>query len=83
MSQTSRSRFRPGRRVQYQPTDAEATTGSDVAGALWPATIVKVNADGTVNLHVHEADGTVIAKTSVSQGVGKGNFSFVGPAAGC
>lgn len=78
----SRSRYRVGRAVQYQPTDAEAATGNDTADAQWPARITKVNADGTVNLFVHEADGTTVAKTSIARGGGKGQFTFIGPAAG-
>lgn len=78
----SRSRYRVGRDVQYQPTDAEAATGNDVADARWPARITKVNSDGSVHLFVHEADGTAVAKTSVVRGGGKGQFSFIGSAAG-
>ncbi len=80
----SRSRYRVGREIQYQPTAAEAATGTDVAGARWSGRIVKVNAaDGTVNLFVHEADGTVIPKLNVLRGAQPGQFSFVGPAAAC
>lgn len=74
---TTRARVRVGKMVTYRPTDAEASTGGDSAGALWPARITKVNAT-SVNLFVHEADGTVIAKTSVSQGGAKGQYSFQG-----
>jgi hypothetical protein len=71
----SRNRLRVGRQVTYFPTDTEASTGNGSAGDQWPATITKVNSDGTVNLSVHEADGGFIAKTSVVKGVGKGTFS--------
>lgn len=78
---TDRTRFRVGRDVTYRPTDAEATTGGGSAGDDWPAKITATNADGTVNLHVLEADGTTIAKTDVGQGQGKGQFDFRGLAA--
>ncbi|MDQ3170288.1 MAG: hypothetical protein M3Q55_09150 [Acidobacteriota bacterium] len=80
---TSRSRYRVGREIQYQPTAAEAATGADVAGALWSGRIVKVNANGTVNLFIHEADGTVIPKLNVLRGGLPGQFSFIGPASAC
>lgn len=70
----NRSRVRVGRKVTYFPTDAEATTGGGAAGDQWDATITAVNSDDTVNLHVLEADGTVIAKTSVAKGTGKGAY---------
>jgi hypothetical protein len=67
-----------GRTVRYFPTDAEAAAGGDTAGAAWDATIVKVNRDGTVNLHVLEGDGTTIAKTNVTQSDRKGGYAFRG-----
>lgn len=76
MTEQGRARFRVGREVTYFPTDAEAATGNDDAGANWFARITKVNLDGTVNLHVLEGDGGFIAKTSVSQADRKGGFSF-------
>ena len=46
----SRSRVRVGRAVFYNPTDAEAAAQGD---GPWPARIVGVNADGSVELIVH------------------------------
>lgn len=76
MAESGRARYRVGREATYYPTDAEAATGNDDAGAEWPATITKVNLDGTVNLHVLEGDGGFIAKTNVSENDRKGGFSF-------
>ena len=73
-----RKGVRVGRAVTYRPTSSEATTGGDSAGALWRAFVTKVNADGTANLHVLEADGTTIAKTNVVKGEGTGQFSLIG-----
>ena len=72
---TDRSRVRVGRDVTYFPTDAEAATGNGATGDQWPATITRVNADSTVNLSVHEADGGFIAKLNVARGVGVGTYS--------
>jgi hypothetical protein len=63
--------------VTYFPTDAEATTGNDDAGAKWFARITKINLDGSVNLAVLEGDGGNLAKTSVSESDNKGGFSFI------
>lgn len=78
---TNRSRFHVGRDVTYFPTDAEAATGNGNAGDQWKATITALNADNTVNLSVHEADGGFIAKTDVPRGQRKGQFDFRGLAA--
>ncbi len=75
---TERYRVRVGREVTYFPTDAEAATGNGSAGDHWTATITNVNADGTVNLSVHEADGGFIAKTDVARGQNKGQFDLRG-----
>lgn len=72
----SRARIRVNRPVSYLATDAEATTASDNAGAKWPATIVKTNRDGTVNLLVQSGNGTALAKTSVTQTDRKGGYSL-------
>lgn len=71
-----RQRVRVGREGAYYPTDAEAATGGGASGDAWSARIVNVNLDGTVNLAVFEADGTMLAKTSVSQGNSPGTFSL-------
>ena len=71
-----RQRQRVGRKVAYFPTDAEAATGNDDSDAEWEGTITKTNSDGTVNLHVKEGDGGIIAKTDVEKGNVKGGFSF-------
>lgn len=78
---TDRTRFRVGRDVTYRPTDAEASTGNGSVGDEWRATITATNSDGTVNLHVLEADGTTIAVADVVRGQGKGQFDFRGLAA--
>lgn len=78
MSIRSRARQRVGRQVRYFATDAEASTANDDSGAAWPATIVKCNVDGTVNLLVQSGDGTAIDKTDVEQSDRKGGFSFYG-----
>jgi len=44
-----RGRYRVGRVVAYTPTAAEATADGD---GPWPAQIVRVNADDTVDLRV-------------------------------
>lgn len=71
---TTRTRLRVGRQVTYFPTDAEAAAGGGVSGDEWPAIIANVNADGTANLNVTEADGGVLAVTSASQGTTQGRF---------
>jgi hypothetical protein len=76
MSQ-GRNRVTVGRRVSYFPTDAEAATGNGDAGCTFPATITEINADGTVQLHVLEADGGFITKASVVIGTQKGQCSVV------
>lgn len=74
-----RQRVRVGRTVTYQPTDAEASAGSDAAGALWPAVITLVNAQtGAVNLIVFRGSGVALAKTNVAQGSQKGAYSTRG-----
>jgi len=73
-----RQRIRVGREVTYRPTDAEATTGNGSAGDEWYGKITRVLANGTVNLHVLEADGTTLALTGVSQGARKGQFDLRG-----
>ena len=73
---TTRERNRRGREVAYFPTDAEAATGNGGAGESWPATITATNPDGTANLNVLEADGGFIAKTDVTQGERKGEYSL-------
>ena len=78
MAGTNRAAVRVGRSVVYRPTDAEASTGGDNAGATWKAWITRVLANGTVNLHVLEGDGTTIAKTGVSRGERKGEFQTIG-----
>lgn len=76
MSTDSRYRFRPGRRVRYEPTAAEAT--SDGEGP-WFGQIVRVNADSTADLAVFPsvpATDAVLAVTGVSEGGTAGTFSF-------
>ena len=75
---TNRYRVRVGREVTYFPDDTEAATGNGAVGDHWRATISNVNADGTVNLSVHEADGGFIAKTDVIRGQQKGMFDLRG-----
>lgn len=72
----SRNRIRVGRLVRYIPTAAEITAGG--GGTSYPATISLVNRNGTVNLSVIEADGTLIAKTGVAQTSRAGGFVFEG-----
>lgn len=72
----NRARIRVGATVAYLPTNAEATTGNGAAGDRWNAVVTAVLPTGKVNLMVNEADGTLIAKTSVSKGESKGSFSF-------
>jgi len=76
---TDRSRVRVGRRVSYRPTDAQAAAGNGSAGDVWAATITAVNADGTVGLHVLEADGGELALTAIGQGQAKGAFGLLHP----
>lgn len=76
-----RQRQRVGRTVAYFPTDAEASTGNGDAGDVWDAAITKTNPDGTVNLHVKEADGGLLARTDVLRTNVKGGFSFTTPEA--
>jgi hypothetical protein len=72
-----RQRVRVGRDVTYRPTDAEAATGNGEVDDEWHATISRVNADGTVNLSVLEADGGFIALTDIAQGQVKGTFDVL------
>jgi len=52
MANTSRARIRPGRRVRFFPSAAQATAlGASVGDAI-PGVIVAVNGDGSVNLRV-------------------------------
>ena len=71
-----RNRLRVGRLVRYIPTAAEISAGG--GGTSYPATISLVNRNGTVNLSVIEADGTLIAKTGVAQTSRAGGFAFEG-----
>lgn len=71
---TTRTRVRVGRQVTYFPTDAQATAGGGASGDQWPAVIGNVNADGTVNLNVTEADGGTLAVTNIAQGTTAGTF---------
>ena len=73
---SGRVRFRVGREVTYFPTDAQAATGNDDAGAKWFARITKTNLDGSVNLAVEEGDGGRLALTVISEGDRKGFYSF-------
>lgn len=73
---SDRARQRVGRNVSYFPTDAEAATGNGDADDVWQAQITRSNPDGTVNLHVLEADGGELAKTDVEESNEKGGFSF-------
>jgi len=76
-----RQRQRVGRRVAYFPTDAEAATGNGDVDEVWEATITRTNTDGTVNLHVLEADGGELARLNVERSTEKGGFSFTTPEA--
>ena len=76
-----RQRQRVGRKVAYFPTDAEAATGNDDAGAVWEGTITKTNSDGTVNLQAKEGDGGILARTDVLRTNVKGGYSFTTPEA--
>lgn len=66
-SMTSRARVRVGREVHYYPTAAEA---SSLGAGPWPATIVAVNADGSVDLAVTPPTqaGTVSQADAAAQG---------------
>ena len=70
-----RSRLRVGRRVTYFPTAAQQAAGG--GGEQWSATITAVNADGSVNLNALEADGGILAVTSVAKGTTAGTFAPV------
>jgi hypothetical protein len=74
-------RVRVGRDVVYFPDDTQAAAGNGNPGDHWRATITAVNADGTVNLTVHEADGGIIALTDIPRGQQKGQFDIRGLAA--
>ncbi len=73
---SDRARQRVGRNVTYFPTDAEAAAGGGDADDEFHASIARSNPDGTVNLHVVEADGGLLAKTDVEESNEKGGFSF-------
>ncbi len=75
---TSRLEVRVGRQVVYHALDAEAAAVSDPNGVDWPAQICRLNADGSVNMLVLRGDATTLAKTSVTEGAGKGSFSTGG-----
>ena len=74
----TRARIRVGRDVNYRPTDAEAVAGNGVVGAVWSARISNVNANGSVNLFVYEADGGTIPLTAILRGGQKGQFDLLG-----
>jgi hypothetical protein len=73
-----RQRIRVGREVSYFPTDAEAAAVGDGEGTTWPATIAKVNSDGSASLQAVRGDGTDLALVAVAQGQGKGTFGLHG-----
>lgn len=58
-----RGRYRAGRVVEYSPTAAEAT--ADGTGP-WPARILRVNADDTVDLVVHPTAPTASSPAAVA-----------------
>ena len=74
--QTDKQTVAPRRLVFYRPTPEDEGHGFD-AGADFVALIVKVNADGTANLHVFSpTSSSTILKQDVVQGADPGQFRF-------
>ena len=70
----SRARLRIGRLVRYHPSSSEQTSGA--SGTSIPGVITKINASGTVSVAAFQGDGTVLAKTALSESENAGGYDF-------